>query len=96
MRIASGASMSPASNKDPVVNLATAKQLVVLQHGIGTPTPEKSSASAEGFQAQSSGANTRREVRVTGKKRGDLSGRPSRSWQVAIRPAAAFKIFATS
>jgi uncharacterized protein YajQ (UPF0234 family) len=58
--------------KDPVVNLATAKQLVVLKHGIDADTGKKVTRllkdSKLKVQAQIQGD----KVRVTGKKRDDL------------------------
>ncbi len=58
--------------KDPVVNLATAKQQVVLRHGIDQETGKKVSRllkdSKLKVQAQIQGD----KVRVTGKKRDDL------------------------
>ncbi len=58
--------------KDPVVNLATAKQLVVLRHGIDADTGRKVTRlikdSKIKVQAQIQGD----KVRVTGKKRDDL------------------------
>ncbi len=58
--------------KDPVVNLATAKQQVVLRHGIDQETGKKVSRllkdSRLKVQAQIQGD----KVRVTGKKRDDL------------------------
>jgi uncharacterized protein YajQ (UPF0234 family) len=58
--------------KDPVVNLATARQLVVLKHGIDQETGKKVSRllkdSKLKVQAQLQGD----KVRVTGKKRDDL------------------------
>jgi uncharacterized protein YajQ (UPF0234 family) len=58
--------------KDPVVNLATARQLVVLRHGIDAETGRKVTRllkeSKLKVQAQVQGD----KVRVTGKKRDDL------------------------
>jgi uncharacterized protein YajQ (UPF0234 family) len=58
--------------KDPVVNLATARQLVVLRHGIDADTGRKVTRllkeSKLKVQAQVQGD----KVRVTGKKRDDL------------------------
>ncbi len=58
--------------KDPVVNLATARQQVVLRHGIDQETGKKVSRllkdSKLKVQAQIQGD----KVRVTGKKRDDL------------------------
>jgi uncharacterized protein YajQ (UPF0234 family) len=58
--------------KDPVVNLATARQLVVVRHGIDADTGRKVSRlikdSKLKVQAQIQGD----KVRVTGKKRDDL------------------------
>ena len=58
--------------KDPVVNLAVAKQLVVLRHGIDQETGKKAvrllKDSTLKVQAQIQGD----KVRVTGKKRDDL------------------------
>jgi uncharacterized protein YajQ (UPF0234 family) len=58
--------------KDPVLNLAVAKQLVVLRHGIDQETGKKASRllkdSKLKVQAQIQGD----KVRVTGKKRDDL------------------------
>jgi uncharacterized protein YajQ (UPF0234 family) len=58
--------------KDPVVNLATAKQLVVLRHGIDADTGRKVTRllkdSKLKVQAQTQGD----KVRVSGKKRDDL------------------------
>jgi uncharacterized protein YajQ (UPF0234 family) len=58
--------------KDPVVNLATAKQAVILRHGIDADTGKKVSRllkdSRLKVQAQIAGD----KVRVTGKKRDDL------------------------
>lgn len=58
--------------KDPVVNLATAKQAVVLKHGIDAETGKKVARllkdSKLKVQAQLQGD----KVRVTGKKRDDL------------------------
>ena len=58
--------------KDPVVNLATARQQVVLKHGIDQETGKKVSRllkdSKLKVQAQIQGD----KVRVTGKKRDDL------------------------
>lgn len=58
--------------KDPIVNLATAKQLVILRHGIDQDTGRKVTRlikdSKLKVQAQIQGD----KIRVTGKKRDDL------------------------
>ena len=73
MRIAKrGIDVACLEVKDPVVNLATAKQLVVLRHGIDADTGRKVARlikdSKLKVQAQIQGD----KVRVTGKKRDDL------------------------
>jgi len=47
--------------KDPEINLARAKQLAVLKHGIDADTGRKVVAAAQGLQAQSAGSNPGRQ-----------------------------------
>ena len=58
--------------KDPVVNLATAKQLVVLRHGIDQETGKKVSRLLKDSKLKVQAQIQGEKVRVTGKKRDDL------------------------
>jgi uncharacterized protein YajQ (UPF0234 family) len=57
---------------DPVVNLATAKQLVVLKHGIDQDTGKKVSRLLKDSKLKVQAQIQGEKVRVTGKKRDDL------------------------
>lgn len=58
--------------KDPVVNLATAKQEVVLKHGIDAETGKKVSRLIKDSKLKVQAQIQGEKVRVTGKKRDDL------------------------
>ena len=58
--------------KDPVVNLATAKQLVVLKHGIDADTGKKVARLLKDSKLKVQAQIQGEKVRVTGKKRDDL------------------------
>jgi uncharacterized protein YajQ (UPF0234 family) len=58
--------------KDPVVNLATAKQLVVLRHGIDADTGRKVSRTIKDSKLKVQAQVQGDKVRVIGKKRDDL------------------------
>ncbi len=58
--------------KDPVVNLATAKQLVVLRHGIDADTGRKVARLIKDSKLKVQAQIQGEKVRVTGKKRDDL------------------------
>ncbi|HMK84363.1 MAG TPA: YajQ family cyclic di-GMP-binding protein [Steroidobacteraceae bacterium] len=58
--------------KDPVVNLATAKQLVVLRHGIDQETGKKVARLLKDSKLKVQAQIQGEKVRVTGKKRDDL------------------------
>src|SRR5580700_10011016 len=58
--------------KDPEVNLARAKQLVVLRHGIVAETGRKVLRLIKGSQLKVQAQIQGEKVRVTGKKRDDL------------------------
>jgi len=58
--------------KDPVVNLATAKQQVILKHGIDQETGKKVSRLLKDSKLKVQAQIQGEKVRVTGKKRDDL------------------------
>jgi uncharacterized protein YajQ (UPF0234 family) len=58
--------------KDPVVNLATARQLVVLRHGIDAETGKKVTRLLKDSKLKVQAQIQGEKVRVTGKKRDDL------------------------
>ena len=58
--------------KDPVVNLAAAKQLVVLRHGIDQETGKKVTRLLKDSKLKVQAQIQGEKVRVTGKKRDDL------------------------
>jgi uncharacterized protein YajQ (UPF0234 family) len=58
--------------KDPVVNLATARQLVVLRHGIDAETGKKVARLLKDSKLKVQAQIQGEKVRVTGKKRDDL------------------------
>ena len=58
--------------KDPVINLATAKQLVVLRHGIDQETGKKVTRLIKDSKLKVQAQIQGEKVRVTGKKRDDL------------------------
>jgi cyclic-di-GMP-binding protein len=58
--------------QDPVVNLATARQLVVLRHGIDQETGRKVSRVLKDSKLKVQSQIQGEKVRVTGKKRDDL------------------------
>jgi uncharacterized protein YajQ (UPF0234 family) len=58
--------------KDPVVNLATAKQLVVLKHGIDADTGKKVARLLKDSKLKVQAQIQGEKVRVIGKKRDDL------------------------
>jgi uncharacterized protein YajQ (UPF0234 family) len=58
--------------KDPVVNLATAKQQVILKHGIDPETGKKVSRLLKDSKLKVQAQIQGEKVRVTGKKRDDL------------------------
>jgi len=58
--------------KDPVVNLATAKQLVVLRHGIDQETGKKVARLLKDSKLKVQAQIQGEKVRVTGMKRDDL------------------------
>jgi uncharacterized protein YajQ (UPF0234 family) len=58
--------------KDPVVNLATAKQLVVLRHGIDADTGKKVTRLLKDSKLKVQAQIQGEKVRVSGKKRDDL------------------------
>src|SRR5579863_10027138 len=58
--------------KDPVVNLATAKQLVVLRHGIDADTGRKVTRLIKDSKLKVQAQMMGEKVRVIGKKRDDL------------------------
>jgi len=58
--------------KDPVVNLATARQLVVLRHGIDADTGKKVARLLKDSKLKVQAQIQGEKVRVTGKKRDDL------------------------
>ena len=58
--------------KDPVSNLAEARQDVVLRHGIDADTGKKLQKAGQGLQAQGAGAIQGDKLRITGKSRDDL------------------------
>ena len=58
--------------KEPVVNLATAKQLVVLRHGIDQETGKKVTRLLKDSKLKVQAQVQGEKVRVTGKKRDDL------------------------
>ena len=57
---------------DPVVNLATAKQQVILKHGIDQETGKKVSRLLKDSKLKVQAQIQGEKVRVTGKKRDDL------------------------
>jgi hypothetical protein len=58
--------------KDPVVNLATARQLVVLKQGIDAETGKKVARLLKDSKLKVQAQIQGEKVRVTGKKRDDL------------------------
>jgi uncharacterized protein YajQ (UPF0234 family) len=58
--------------KDPVVNLATAKQMVVLKHGIDADTGKKVARLLKDSKLKVQAQIQGEKVRVIGKKRDDL------------------------
>jgi cyclic-di-GMP-binding protein len=58
--------------QDPVINLATAKQLVELRHGIDPETGKKIARLVKDSQLKVQAQIQGEKVRVTGKKRDDL------------------------
>ncbi len=58
--------------KDPVVNLATARQQVILKHGIDQETGKKVSRLLKDSKLKVQAQIQGEKVRVTGKKRDDL------------------------
>jgi len=58
--------------KDPVVNLAVAKQLVVLRHGVDQDTGRKITRAIKDSKLKVQAQLQGDKVRVTGKKRDDL------------------------
>jgi len=58
--------------KDPVVNLATAKQLVVVRHGVDADTGRKVTRMIKDSKLKVQAQVQGDKVRVTGKKRDDL------------------------
>jgi cyclic-di-GMP-binding protein len=58
--------------KDPVVNLAVAKQLVILRHGIDQETGKKVTRLIKDSKLKVQAQIQGEKVRVTGKKRDDL------------------------
>jgi hypothetical protein len=58
--------------KDPVVNLAAAKQLVVLKHGIDQETGKNVARLLKDSKIKVQAQIQGEKVRVTGKKRDDL------------------------
>src|SRR6201996_9710215 len=58
--------------KDPVVNLAVAKQLVILRHGIDQETGKKVTRLIKDAKLKVQAQIQGEKVRVTGKKRDDL------------------------
>jgi hypothetical protein len=58
--------------KDPVVNLATAKQMVVLRHGIDAETGKKVARLLKDAKLKVQAQIQGEKVRVSGKKRDDL------------------------
>jgi uncharacterized protein YajQ (UPF0234 family) len=58
--------------KDPIVNLATAKQPVILRHGIDADTGRKVSRAIKDSKLKVQAQIQGDKVRITGKKRDDL------------------------
>jgi uncharacterized protein YajQ (UPF0234 family) len=58
--------------KDPLVNLATAKQEVILRHGIDQETGKKVTRLLKDAKLKVQAQIQGEKVRVTGKKRDDL------------------------
>jgi cyclic-di-GMP-binding protein len=58
--------------QDPVVNLAVAKQLVILKHGIDQETGKKVARLLKDAKLKVQAQIQGEKVRVTGKKRDDL------------------------
>ena len=58
--------------KDPMTNLASATQEVLLKHGIDQETGKKVTKHHQRFEAESAGELQGDKVRVTGKQRDDL------------------------
>ena len=75
--------------KDPVVNLATAKQLVVLKGGDRPGNRQEGIAPIEGLETQGSGATPRREGACDGQEARRSAGSDRVSAQGRIRRAAA-------
>lgn len=67
-----GIDLSCLEVKDPVVNLATAKQAVVLRHGIDADTGRKVTRTIKDSKLKVQAQLQGDKVRVTGKKRDDL------------------------
>ncbi len=67
-----GIDVSCLEVKDPIVNLATAKQLVILRHGIDAETGRKVSRAIKDSKLKVQAQIQGDKVRVIGKKRDDL------------------------
>jgi uncharacterized protein YajQ (UPF0234 family) len=67
-----GIDVSCLEVKDPIVNLATAKQLVILRHGIDAETGRKVSRAIKDSKLKVQAQIQGDKVRVIGKKRDEL------------------------
>ena len=77
--------------KDPVINLATAKQLVVLRVGIDQDTGKKIARLVKDSKLKVQAQIQGDKVRVTGKKRDDLQEAIALFAQGQVRGAAAIQ-----